>query len=175
MEEIIIIGAGGHARVVIDAALTNKNLKILGFLDDGDIDNILGIKKLGNISEIQKFKNFKFHIALGNNEVREKLGEKIGEEKLVTIVHPKAYLSQDIILGNGCYIGANVVINSKTILENLVIVNTGSIIEHDCILRKSSHISYGALIGSSTKIKEKVYVEMGKIIKRGEIIKGDMR
>lgn len=175
MDEIIIIGAGGHARVVIDAALTNKNIKIVGFLDDGDIENILGIQKLGNVSEIENFKNFKFHIAFGNNEIREKLSEKIGEEKLVTIVHPKAYLSQDIILGNGCYIGANVVINSKTILEDLVIVNTGSIIEHDCILRKSSHISYGVLVGSSVEISEKIYVDMGRIIKRGEIVKGDIR
>ncbi|WP_432205351.1 acetyltransferase (plasmid) [Cetobacterium somerae] len=175
MKDILILGAGGHARVVIDAALATQNFNIIGFLDDGDVEEILGVKKLGSICELDKFQNVYYHIALGNNQLRENIGEKIDRERLATIVHPKAYLSRDVLIGNGCYIGANVVLNSKTILEDLVIVNTGSIIEHDCILKKASHISYGVLVGSLVEVSKKVYIDMGKIIKRGEIIERDIR
>ena len=175
MEKVIIIGAGGHARVVADAAFSNSTIEIIGFLDDGDIDNILGVSKLGKISDIEKFREYKFHIALGNNRLRKELSEKIGVENLITIVHPNAYLSKDLKIGNGCYIGANVVMNSKSQLGNSVIVNTGSIVEHDCILENYSHLSYGVLLGSGVTVKEEVYVDMGEVIKRGITVERDIR
>lgn len=170
MEKIIIVGAGGHGRVVIDAALSNSQLEIIGFLDDGEVEIILGIVKLGKISDIEKFKKYKFHIAIGNNNFRERLSNEIGVESLITIVHPTAYISRDSEIGRGCYIGAGSIINSKSKLGNNVIVNTGSIVEHDCVLEDCSHLSYRVLLGSGTIIKETVYIEMGEIIKREKII-----
>ena len=175
MEKIIIIGAGGHGRVVIDAALSNPDLEVIGFLDDGDIEDVLGVSRIGKISDMEKFKEFKFHIAIGNNILRKELSEKIKVENLITIVHPTAYISRDVEMGKGCFIGANVVLNSKSRLENSVIVNTGSIIEHDSILENYSHLSYGVLLGSKVTIKEDVYIEMGEIIKRGLIVERDIR
>lgn len=175
MEKVIIIGAGGHGRVVIDVALWNPNLEVIGFLDDGNVEDILGISKLGKISDIEKFKELKFHIAIGNNSLRKKLSKKIGVENLITIVHPTAYICRDVEVGKGCFIGANTVINSKSRLENSVIVNTGSIVEHDCILESYSHLSYGVLLGSGVTIKEKVYIDMGEIVKRGLIVERDIR
>lgn len=175
MEKVIIIGAGGHGRVVIDAALWNPNLEVIGFLDDGNVEDILGISKLGKISDIEKFKEFKFHIAIGNNSLRKELTEKIKVENLITITHPTTYICRDAEVGKGCFIGANTIVNSKSKLENSVIVNTGSIVEHDCILESYSHLSYGVLLGSGVTIKEKVYIEMGEIVKRGLIVERDIR
>lgn len=175
MEKVIIVGAGGHGRVVIDTALSNLNLEVIGFLDDGDIEDILGVLKLGEISDIEKFKEFKFHIAIGNNNLRKKLSKKIGIENLITIIHPTAYICRDVEIGKGCFIGANTVVNSKNRLENSVIVNTGSIVEHDCILESYSHLSYGVLLGSGVTAKEEVYIEMGEVIKRGITVERDIR
>lgn len=175
MEKVIIIGVGGHGRVVIDASFRNLDIEFIGFLDDGDENEVLGLKKLGSIGDIEKFRNYKFHIAIGNNNLRKELGERIGRENLITLVHPTAYLSKDVVIGKGCYIGANVVINSKSIIEDLVIVNTGSIVEHDCILKNCAHLSYGVLLGSFAKIEKSIYIEMGKIIKRGEVVKEELR
>ena len=175
MEKVIIIGAGGHGRVVIDTALWNPNLEVIGFLDDGNVEDILGISKLGKISDIEKFKEFKFHIAIGKNSLRKELTEKIKAENLVTIIHPTTYICRDAEVGKGCFIGANTIINSKSKLGNSVIVNTGSIVEHDCILENSSHLSYGVLLGSGVTIKKEVYVEMGEIVKRGLIVERDIR
>lgn len=68
MIETILVGAGGHGKVVLDAILSNlnTNIKIIGFLDDGEIKEIAGIKKLGNIKDYIKYKDKKFHIAIGN-------------------------------------------------------------------------------------------------------------
>lgn len=175
MEKVIIVGAGGHGRVVIDTALSNLNLEIIGFLDDGDIESFLGVSKLGKISDIENFKKNKFHIAIGNNSLRKELSQKIGIENLITIMHPNAYISRDVEIGKGCFIGANVVINSKSRLGNSVIVNTGSIVEHDCVLEDYSHLSYRSLLGSGITVKEEIYIEMGEIIKRGEIVERDIR
>ena len=75
MTEVILIGAGGHGKVVLDAVLSNPNtdIKIIGFLDDGDIKEIHRIKKLGHIKDFVNFKDKKFHIALGNNKFRDDL------------------------------------------------------------------------------------------------------
>lgn len=175
MEKVIIVGAGGHGRVVIDAALSNSQLKIIGFLDDSEVEAILGVAKLGEISDIEKFKGYKFHIAIGNNRFRRKLSEKIGIENLITIIHPNSYIARDSKIGKGCYIGANSVINSGSKLGNSVIVNTGSIIEHDCMLGDYSHLSYRSLLGSGVTVKEEIYIEMGEIVKRGEIVERDIR
>ena len=112
MEKVIIVGAGGHGRVVMDTALSNSNLEVIGFLDDGDIENFLGVSKLGKISDIENFKQIKFHIAIGNNSLRKELSKKIGIENLITIRHSNSYISRDAEIGKGCFIGANVVINS---------------------------------------------------------------
>ncbi|MGL4954480.1 MAG: acetyltransferase [Cetobacterium sp.] len=175
MEKVILIGAGGHSRVVLDAALYDENIEITGFLDDGDIDEILGVKKLGNISEIERFKDCKFHIAIGNNLFRKELAEKVGFENLITIVHPTAVISRDVQIGKGCYIGANVVINSKAIVEDIVIVNTRSVVEHDCILKEASHLSYGVLLGSSVSVEKSIYIEMGSVVGRGIKVERDIR
>lgn len=167
MEKVVLIGAGGHARVVLDAALYGKDLEVVGFLDDGDIDEILGVKKLGNISSIENFKEYKFHIAIGNNSFRKELAEKIGVENLISIVHPSSIISRDAEIMNGAYIGANTVINSRAFIGNGVIVNTASIVEHDSVLEDYSHLSYKVLLGSSVLVSEGVYLEMGSIVKRG--------
>lgn len=175
MEKVVIIGAGGHGRVVIDAALSDLNLEVIGFLDDGDTEDILGVPKIGKISDIENLKEYKFHIAIGNNKFRKELSEKIGIENLISIIHLSAYIARDVEMGKGCYIGANSVINARSRLGNSTIVNTGSIVEHDCVLKDYSHLSYRVLLGSGVTIKEGVYIEMGEIVKRGIIVERDIR
>ena len=86
MTEVILIGAGGHGKVVLDAVLSNPNtdIKIMGFLDDGDIKEIHRIKKLGHIKDFVNFKDKKFHIALGNNKFRDDMIPIKGTHILLT-------------------------------------------------------------------------------------------
>lgn len=172
MTEVILIGAGGHGKVVLDAVLSNPNtgIKIIGFLDDGDIKEIHGIKKLGNIKDFVNFKDKKFHIAIGNNVFRERLSKEIGENNLVTIIHKTAYVSSMSNVGNGSYIGAMSVINPQCKIGKGCIVNTGTIVEHDCYIGDYSHLSYRVLVGSESKISSKTMIDMGKILERNSNI-----
>lgn len=168
MIETILVGAGGHGKVVLDAVLSNMNtnIKIIGFLDDGEIKEIAGIKKLGNIRDYIKYKDKKFHIAIGNNVLREKLSKEIGENNLVTIIHITAYVSSMSNVGNGSYIGAMTVINPQCKIGKGCIVNTGTIVEHDCYIGDYSHLSYRVLVGSESKISSSAMIDMGKILER---------
>ena len=168
MIETILIGAGGHGKVVLDAVLSNlkTNIKIIGFLDDGEIEEIAGIKKLGNIKDYIKYKDKKFHIAIGNNVFREKLSKELGEKNLVTIIHKTAYVSSMSNVGNGSYIGAMSVINPQCEIGKGCIVNTGAIVEHNCYIGDYSHLSYRVLVGSESKISSKTMIDMGKILER---------
>jgi len=168
MKEIILIGAGGHGRVVLDTILSNPkaNIKVIGFLDDGDIEEIAGIKKIGNISEWKKYKDKKFHIAIGNNSFREKLAKEIGEERLITIVHKTAYVSNMSEIRKGSYIGAMVIVNPKSKIGKCSIINTGSIVEHDCEIGDYAHLSYRILVGSESKISAMTMIDMGRILER---------
>ncbi|WP_294707357.1 hypothetical protein [uncultured Fusobacterium sp.] len=168
MIETILVGVGGHGKVVLDAVLSNSNIniKIIGFLDDGEIEEIMGIKKLGNIKDYIKYKDKKFHIAIGNNVFREKLSKEISEKNLITIIHKTAYVSSMSNIGNGSYIGAMSVINPRCKIGKGCIVNTGTIVEHDCYIGDYSHLSYRVLVGSESKISSKTMIEMGKILER---------
>lgn len=168
MIETILVGAGGHGKVVLDAILSNlnTNIKIIGFLDDGEIKEIAGIKKLGNIKDYIKYKDKKFHIAIGNNVFRERLSKEIGENNLVTIIHKTAYVSSMSNVGNGSYIGAMTVINPQCKIGKACIVNTGTIVEHDCYIGDYSHLSYRVLVGSESKISSSAMIDMGKILER---------
>lgn len=168
MIETILIGAGGHGKVVLDAVLSNlnTNIKIIGFLDDGEIKEIVGIKKLGNIKDYIKYKDKKFHIAIGDNVFRENLSKEIGEKNLVTIIHKTAYVSSMSNVGNGSYIGAMSVINPQCKIGKGCIVNTGTIVEHDCYIGDYSHLSYRVLVGSESKISSSTMINMGNILER---------
>lgn len=168
MTEVILIGAGGHGKVVLDAVLSNPNIdiKIIGFLDDGDIKEIHRIKKLGNIKDFVNFKDKKFHIALGNNKFREKIAKELGEENLISIIHKTAYISSMSKIGNGSYIGAMTVINSECEIGKGCIINTGTIIEHNSYVGDYSHLSYRVLVGSESKISSRTMIDMGKILER---------
>ena len=171
-KDLIIIGIGGHGKVVLDSILSNKNFphKVKGFLDDGDTKEVFGLNKLGNIYEYTKYiSNYKFHIAIGNNSLRKELALKIGTENLVSIFHKTSYISESSQIRKGSYIGAMSVINHGCDIGKNSIINTGTIIEHDTSVGECSHLSYRVLVGSNSHIEPESYIEMGEILPRGSI------
>lgn len=167
-ENLIIIGMGEHGKIVAETILDTASYNLLGYLDDGEKGNIYGLKLLGNINSYEKYlnKNIKFHIAVGNNDIRKNISSKIGIKNLATIFHKTAYVSKFSSIEQGCYIGAMAVINQSATIGSNCIINTGSIIEHGVQIGKNSHISYRVLIGSNCNIEEESYIEMGEILKR---------
>ena len=153
MSDIIIIGAGGHAKSVADAVLKSGN-RLLGFLDDNKTGKVIGdYRVLAKTDDAPKFKDDAFFIiGIGNNEVRKKIAQKYdGILRWKTIIHPLSNIAIGAQIGQGSAILAYSVINSDATIGKHCILNTASVAEHDSTVGDFCHISVGsALCGEVT-------------------------
>lgn len=175
MKKIVIIGAGGHAKVVADIILKrkellNENIEVVGFLDDNfeSLKNkeIFGCKVLGSINFLNSLKNkdYLYIIAIGNNEIREKIFIEHKDASYYTAIHPTAVIANDVKIGQGTVVMANAVINSSSIVGKHCIINTGSIIEHDNKIEDFVHISPRVVLCGNIEIGKKTWVGAGSTI-----------
>ena len=166
--KLIIIGAGGQSRVILDCAKILK-YNIIGIVDinlkSKNKEKINGIKVYPKnyIKSIKK--NNAIFIAIGDNKLREKYYNKFKKKyKLINLVHPKSSISEQIEIGKGNYIGPGVIINSNVKIMNNTIINTGALIEHECIIEDNSHIGPGVKLGGRCVISKNVFIGIGCII-----------
>lgn len=153
MKRLVIIGAGGHGRVVADIARLNGYEDII-FLDDADVP-----LASGRVSEYVKYADADFIVAIGNNHIREKIQTMLCEHgcHIVTLIHPNAVISSDVKIGTGTVVMAGAVINTGARIGNGVILNTCCSVDHDCVIADYCHISIGAhLAGSVTVGKQSI-------------------
>ena len=169
-KEVIIIGAGGHAKVIADIVEKSGD-NVLGFLDDNIEEGtyIIGkykvIGNLNNVSSISMtYKNVKFIIAIGNNKTREEISNKTNI-KFYTAIHPSVQIGLDVKIGEGTVIMANAVINSAAKIGKHCIINTGSIIEHDNIIEDYVHISPNVSLGGTVHIGQNTHIGIGAVVK----------
>lgn len=171
-KNLLIVGAGGHGKVVLDMAKSMECYNEIAFLDDKNAigKEILDCPIIGTTKDLALFKD-KFEdvaIAIGNNDIRISIGHeaiKMGYN-LPIISHRSSIISSYSSIGKGTIIMPNVVINADSKIGELVILNTASIIEHDCVIEDGVHISYGAILGSNVKVGKKCTVDMGYIVER---------
>ncbi|MCM3650425.1 acetyltransferase [Metabacillus litoralis] len=165
---IVIIGNGGHSKVVKDIILSNKNLHIVGYLDDKFEDYLIEDETFyGPISAYQflidKFDEIKFITAIGHNPTRKQIVNKMNleEDLYMTPIHPSAIISPSARIGKGTVIMANAVINADAVIGDHVIVNTGSIIEHDNRVNDFTHVSPNATLAGCVQLGEGVHIGAG--------------
>ena len=170
MKNIILIGGGGNALVILstvaDINNKNKDFKITGFLDDKKkkLKNIkyLGKINLKNIQSAIKKKNTYFiwtlrSVTLGNQSVKNLLKLKIPQKNFATIIHPTANVSVMSKIGNGVTIHPFVNIGPNVKIGNHVHIFAQSMIGHDTKLEDYCYISNNVSIGSRIEAKEGVY------------------
>lgn len=164
-EQVIVIGGGGHAKVVIDCILSAGD-RVVGVLDDGlDIGNIvLNIPVLGKIEDYIKYTDKQFIIAIGSNVVRRRIAENM-KVKWYTAVHPRAVVSQYADIGVGTVVMPNAVINAGTSVGEHCIINTGAAVEHDNQLEDYVHISPAASLGGTVSIGKETHIGIGATVK----------
>ncbi len=163
-KKLVIIGAGGHGKVVADIAKRNGYEEIL-FLDDDTSKKNNGLYPVvGKINDYKKYKNqYDFFVAIGNNEIRKKISEELLNDGiyLINLIHPSAILDATVKLQNGIAIMANVVVNADTNLSRGVIVNTSATVDHDCSIDSYTHICPGVHIAGGVEIGSNVWVGIG--------------
>jgi sugar O-acyltransferase (sialic acid O-acetyltransferase NeuD family) len=168
--KVIIIGAGGHGKVVADAIIKENKYELIGFADDNKLIGetvYLNYKVVCAIQamEIQKFAAG-FIIAIGNNKIR---AEKFDDLKLtiqpIKVIHPFSCLANDISVGEGTVILAGAVINPGTKIGFNCIINSHVLIDHDCVLNDHVHIGQSVSLGSGNQVESFIHFEQGKVIK----------
>lgn len=173
-ENVVIIGAGGHAKVVADIALLRGD-HIVGFLDEVHPEgDFLGYPKLGGNCEYRKFLNCSFIIAIGNASVRERIADAMPEAVWYTAVHSGAVISGiDTKIGEGTVIMADAVVNPGAHIGRHCIINSGSIVEHDNRIGDYAHISVGAKVAGGVQIGARTWVGVGATVSNGINVCGD--
>ncbi len=164
-KRLIIIGAGGHGKVIADIAMKNGYTNI-AFVDDdaeGSCMNYPIICKSFDI-ESQDDGNTDFVIAVGNNEIRKKIAEA-HKINWATLVHPSAQIGADVKLGEGTVVMAGAVINSCASVGKHCVINTCSVVEHDDVISDYVHISPKAALGGTVRVGERTHVGIGATVK----------
>lgn len=161
---LIILGAGGHGKVVADLAEQTRKYDEIFFLDDASEDS----QVLGKCSDYEKFytPDTEMYPAFGNNMGRIEWGNKIKEAgiKLAKIIHPLAYVSPKADVADGCVIMPYAVVNAGVILKPSCIINIGALLDHDCVLEEGCHLAPGAIV------KGENHLPMGTKVDSGEVI-----
>ena len=172
-KEVIVIGAGGHGKVIADIIIKSGD-RVIGFLDDGCTEkNIHGYPILGKTEDCLKYKDKEFFIAIGNNAVRKKISEKYNMLKFYTAIHPSAVIAMDVEIGEGSCVMAGVVINTSARIGKHCIINSGSVVEHDNKLADFVHLSPGAVLCGTVSVGECTHIGGGATVKNNTNISGD--
>ncbi len=188
--KLVIIGAGGHGKKMIDlGSLMGYNL--LGFLSMDTQGSIIYNHKVLGPPELIATEEYAgkvhFHIAIGENSVRYKILEIVGNENMmVPLISPYATVSPNALIGYGTSINHNSVIQTSVKIGKCCIVDTGAIIDHDCsigdfvniypgaVLTGTVKIGNGSIIGAGSVIREKVSIGENTLIGAGSIVLNDI-
>ncbi|MGV0999605.1 MAG: acetyltransferase [Fluviibacter sp.] len=168
MQNLLLLGAGGHACVVADAALLQgvwSSVLASGteHLPEGG-ELLPGVLKLNRALVSHWLKTSKLHVAIGDNSIRQKETLAVDSKCLVSVIHPLASISPYALIGVGSFIAANAVVAPRASLAEGVIVNHGAIVDHDCRIDSFAHIAPGASLGGAVRVGSGVLVGAGSRI-----------
>lgn len=166
MSTLIIIGAGGHGRVVADCAQQINTYQEIYFLDDSfperKNNSIWDI--IGKIDKYTRYlDNADFIVAFGNNKLRQQMLNTLinANAKIVSLIHPRAYVSPHSTIEAGVVVFAQSVINIGSTIKTGCIINTGATIDHDCTIEAMVHISPGVNIAGGVTVGERSWIGIG--------------
>lgn len=181
MNNLILIGGGGHCKSVLDVA-ESAGYRILGVLDKPDNvgKKILSTKVIGTDDAIPTFVDkASFVITIGfikNPMIRIKLFErvKMAGGKFATIIAPTAHVSRYAIISEGTVVMHHAFVNAGAKIGKNVILNTFSNIEHDAIIGDNCHISTGAMVNGECKVGNRCFIGSQSVIANGISISDDI-
>jgi sugar O-acyltransferase (sialic acid O-acetyltransferase NeuD family) len=172
----LILGAGGHARPVIEALLATGH-GIAGLLDDAPGGPVLGQPRLGPLARLPDFagSGLSAVVAIGNNGLREALGARLTELRITApaVLHPSALLSPSARIGDGTQLMARAVVGPEAALGRFVLVNTGAVVEHECEVGDAAHLAPGSVLCGAARIGTRALVGAGAILQPGVTVGAD--
>lgn len=162
-QEVAVIGAGGHGKVVI-GLLQELGFKVSMILDDDPRKwgtRILSVPVKGPIKELVRTQASRAIIGIGENRTRLQVAKDNEGLHWVTAVHPYSWVHPSVKIGEGSVVFAGCVIQPDTIIGKHCIINTGATIDHDCRIADGVHIAPGSHLAGNTVIGEGSFLGVG--------------
>ena len=164
---MLIYGAGGHGKVVAEAAML-AGFSVVGFIDDNRPSGAKVLKDISIIAsseeDLSSFGEY-FIVAIGDNKVRkQKYNQLVNILKPSIIIHPYAAVSDEANIGAGTVILAGAVINAGVEVGVNCIINSLSLIDHESRIGDNSHIAQGSIIGSNVSLSDESTTSLGERI-----------
>jgi len=167
--DVVILGAGGHGRVVLDILRAEGKYNPIAFLDGNATlagTEIAGVPVRGSVNQLPKLAGQRVRhaiVAIGDNRVRRgyaRLAEESGMT-LINAVHPAASVSETASLGGGIVIAAGAVISTDAAIGDCAILNTGAIVDHECEVGEAAHLCPGATLAGRVRVGDGAFIGMG--------------
>jgi sugar O-acyltransferase (sialic acid O-acetyltransferase NeuD family) len=170
--KIVIVGAGGHGRVVLDIFRSNHQFEVVGFLDANPHlhhQKMDGVEILGDLSMIPKFGELGIGggiIAVGDNRIRQTYAETFEKAgvSLISAIHPSASIADNAQVGKNVVIAAGANICAHVQIDDSAILNTGSLVDHESHISMGVHICPGVRLAGHVKVKQSAFVGIGATI-----------
>jgi sugar O-acyltransferase, sialic acid O-acetyltransferase NeuD family len=163
---MILFGASGHGKVIIDAVQSEGLKSVDKVIDDyPKVDLLLGIPVLSS-NEVNLKPSDEGIIAIGNNKTRQIIANRLNVN-YSTIIHPKAIVANSAKIGKGTVVLANAVINADVIIQEHCIINSSAVIEHDCKLSSFVHVSPNAALAGNVLVGEGTHIGISATVVQG--------
>ncbi|MFQ5489193.1 MAG: acetyltransferase [Phycisphaerae bacterium] len=169
----VIVGAGGHGRVVLDILVNAGNHDVLGFVDSNPAlagKRVDGRRILGGLDALRQFRHSMniegAVVAIGDNGVRRDFADQIDAMGLTLInaIHPSANLAHNVTLGRNVVISAGALVCAHCQIGDSVILNTGCIVDHESMIGTATHICPGSRLAGRVTVESGAFVGIGATV-----------
>jgi len=176
--EILILGAGGHGRVVLDILLQGGEHKPVAFLDNNAAlhgRRVDGLPVLGDMSQLGALRQRGIGhaiVAIGDNGVRKAVADALEQNnfELISAIHPSAQLAKNVSVGKGVVIAAGALVCTHCQIGDYVILNTGCIVDHESMIGTSAHICPGVRLAGHVTVESAAFIGIGATVVQGQRI-----
>jgi UDP-N-acetylbacillosamine N-acetyltransferase len=167
--DLIIIGAGGHGKVVLDILQASGKHRVVGFLDaDATLagTEVNGVPVLGPINQVSRLRQQKIKggiIAIGDNRVRVSYAALLVEHgvELISAIHPAAVIAKSSVIGRNVVAAAGAIVAASANVADSAILNTNCVIDHECEIESGVHICPGALLAGRVRVGAGAFIGLG--------------
>lgn len=179
-DPLVVLGAGGHAKVVIEAALARdpgRQILIVDDHPDAQSRRILGFGISGSRDWLAaNAPGAPVALGLGDNTIRlEALEWLLGQgREIETVVHPSATVGPTVKIGAGAFLAAGSIVIAEARIGRAAIINTAASVDHDCEIGEGAHIGPGARVCGNVRVGARSLVGVGSAVRPGVAIGADV-
>jgi acetyltransferase EpsM len=184
MQPLVVFGASGHARVIIDAARCAKNFELIGIFDSQHAAGHMvdGVRVLGTDDLLPKLTaanpSLAGIIGVGDNRRRQAVVEtilgQVPDFSFATVVHPAAVVAADVVIGPGTFLAAGAVVNTGSRIGSHAVINTNAGVDHDAVIEDFGFVGPGAALAGTVRMGRAAFVGTGATVAPNVTIGADV-